>query len=136
MLDESLDEEEEESKFSCEHCKKEFPSKTFLIHISRKSDCKAFYGPRFEEMKKKKKHENVKRFRKKTDNQTEKVAKRKSYQVKKMNSDANLARYYEEIEFGPEFVCVCCHASLDGNQVLEFTEDRKEKIGHALFKTS
>ena len=70
MLDESLDEEEEESKFSCEHCKKEFPSKTFLIHISRKSDCKAFYGPRFEEMKKKKKHENVKRFRKKTDNQT------------------------------------------------------------------
>ena len=64
-------------------------------------------------MKKKKKHENVKRFRKKTDNQTEKVAKRKSYQVKKMNSDANLARYYEEIEFGPEFVCVCCHALME-----------------------
>ena len=40
-------------------------------------------------MKKKKKHDNVKRFRKKTDNQTQKAAQRKAYQEKKMNSDAN-----------------------------------------------
>ena len=58
---------------------------------------------------------------------------RTAYQEEKMNSDANLAKYYAEIEFGPEFICICCHASLDENQVLEFTDERKEKI---MFTTS
>ena len=65
MLEKSLD-EQEELKLICEHCKKEFLSTSFLRHIGHKSDCKAFYGPKFEEMKKNKLHEYVKKFRKKT----------------------------------------------------------------------
>ena len=44
--------EEEESTLSCEHCNREFKRKSLLIHINRKSDCKAFYGPKLEELKK------------------------------------------------------------------------------------
>ena len=51
-----------------------------------------------------------------------------------MDSDANLARYYEEIEFGPEFVCVCCHASLDENQVLSSLKIGKKKLAMLCLK--
>ena len=109
-------------------CKgRKFTSTALYNHISHSSDCKAFYGKRFEEMKK----ENQDKSRE-SDNKDQRKAK--AYQKEKMNSDANLAKFYAEIEFGPEFICICCHASLDENQVLEFTEERKEKIGPTLFR--
>ena len=49
---ENLD-KEVESTLSCEHCNEEFRSTLLLKHIAFKSDCKAFYGPKFQEMKKK-----------------------------------------------------------------------------------
>ena len=104
---------------------RKFTSTALYNHISHSFKCKAFYGQRFEDMKKeksdKRKKANVK-------------VMREAHQEKKMDSDANLARFYAEIEFGPEFICICCHASLDENQVLEFTEERKEKIGPTLFR--
>jgi hypothetical protein len=107
-------------------CKRRtFTRTTLLKHIAHNFNCKAFYGQRFEEMKKENQNNNQNNMNK---------AARKAYQKEKMDSDANLARYYAEIEFGPEFICICCHASLDENQVLEFTEERKEKIGPTLFK--
>jgi hypothetical protein len=107
-------------------CKRRtFTRTTLLKHIAHNFNCKAFYGQRFEEMKKENQNNNQNNMNK---------AARKAYQKEKMDSDANLARYYAEIEFGPEFICICCHASLDENQVLEFTEERKEKIVPTLFK--
>ena len=44
--------EEEEPTLTCENCRKEFRRKSLLIHISHKFECKAFYGPKLEEMKK------------------------------------------------------------------------------------
>ena len=48
---ESFD-KEEELTLPCEHCQNEFRRTSLLIHINRKSDCKAFYGHKLEEMKK------------------------------------------------------------------------------------
>ena len=45
--------EDEEPTLTCENCRKEFRRTSLLIHITHKSDCKAFYGPKLEEMKKK-----------------------------------------------------------------------------------
>ena len=38
----------------CDFCKKSFTQTTILRHIGQSQACKAFYGPRFKEMKKKK----------------------------------------------------------------------------------
>ena len=127
--------EHEEVLVSCENCGKEFIETSLANHISHRPDCKTFYGPRLEEMKKKRNQERVRKFRKKNGLQRELEGQRRAYDEKKKDSDANLAKYFKEIEFGPEFICICCHASLDENQVLVFTDERKEKIGQNLFET-
>ena len=47
MEHEGSDEEE-----SCENCKKRYPKSSILKHIGKNKECKTFYGPRFNEMKK------------------------------------------------------------------------------------
>ena len=51
---------------------------------------------------------------------------------KKNDSDACLMQFEKDTQFGPEFVCVCCHAGLFEKQVLEFTDERKNKVGEDL----
>ena len=48
------------------------------------------------------------------------------------DSAANMAKYKKSIEFGPEFVCVCCHGGFFEEQVLVLTDKRKKKIGNEL----
>ena len=96
-----------------------------MKHISHRVDCKAFYGPRFEQMK----YDQTQRSRQKNLERN-----RNTYEEKKKDSDANLELFFTQTEVGPEFVCICCHSSLDENEVLEFTETREEKIGPDLFK--
>ena len=52
------------------------------------------------------------------------------------DSDANMAKYKKSIEFGPEFVCVCCHGGFFEEQVLVLTDKRKKKIGNELMGRS
>ena len=127
----------------CEGCNKEFTTVTLLKHISHKPSCKTFYGARFEQMKQRehdRRHTKEKRrtwkqkSREKLGTKKELENKRKSYEKQKKDSDANLKKFYQETEFGPEFICVCCHAMLDENQTLELTDERKRRIGKALLK--
>ena len=59
-------------------------------------------------------------------------ANRESYARKKRDSDANLAQFHKDDQFGPEFICVCCHEGLFERQVHHFTDERKDKIGKDL----
>ena len=59
---------------------------------------------------------------------------RERAQSKRSNSDSNLQQFEKDTEFGPEFICVCRHAGLFENQVVEFTDERKNKIGEELLK--
>ena len=52
------------------------------------------------------------------------------------DSEANMSKYKKSIEFGPEFVCVCCHGGFFEEQVWVLTEKRVEKIGPDLMKDS
>ena len=52
------------------------------------------------------------------------------------DSAANMAKYEKSIEFGPEFVCVCCHGGFFEEQVLVLTDKRKKKIGNELMGRS
>ena len=56
--------------------------------------------------------------------------------AKKYDSDANMAKYEKSIEFGPEFVCVCCHGGFFEDQMLSLTDKRKIKIGSELIDKS
>jgi hypothetical protein len=49
---------------SCEFCKKEVPKSSLLLHIGKSYNCKAHYGKRFENLKKKKNKERKKLWRK------------------------------------------------------------------------
>ena len=42
----------EESEVLCKFCKQRFESASILKHIGNNEECKLFYGPRFEAMKK------------------------------------------------------------------------------------
>ena len=54
----------------------------------------------------------------------------------KYDSETYMAKYVKSIEFGPEFVCICCHGGFFEDQVLAFNEKRKNKIGSELNKRS
>ena len=91
------EEEKSSSKISCENCKKSFEPKYILIHIGRNKLCKAFYGPKFAELKKKQNRQKVQRFRAKPGNyQKELESKRKSYSrgLEKKNQKK---QYYQKV---------------------------------------
>ena len=110
----------EEADYVCENCNQRETQATLLKHISHRPDCKAFYGPRFEEMK-------LNEQKKRSD------CMRNNYNIKKKDSDANLTLYHQDIEYGPEFVCISCHSGLFENEVLELTDQRRQKIDPKLF---
>ena len=49
---------------ACENCQKTFPPKSIFCHIGHNKKCKAFYGVRFDEMKKQQSREKTQRKRK------------------------------------------------------------------------
>ena len=56
---------------------------------------------------------------------------------RKLNSNSNvsatqrLERFRKKVQYGPIFVCSCCHQKFFDNQVEEFTEKLKEQIDTA-----
>ena len=48
---------------ACEFCKKSFDNKSILRHIGKSEGCKAHYGPRFQEMKKKNANARASKYR-------------------------------------------------------------------------
>lgn len=48
---------------ACEFCKKSFDNKSILRHIGKSVDCKAHYGPRFQEMKRKNANARASKYR-------------------------------------------------------------------------
>ena len=44
--------EDSDEEESCENCEEIYPTSSLLKHIGKNKECKAFYGPRFHEMKK------------------------------------------------------------------------------------
>ena len=138
--------ESAERKVPCENCGELFLGLT--KHIGHNASCKDHYGARFDEMKRKQQSEKRQRYRKKIGKEEvkeknkeylqrhrKKIGKEKHnernrnyYQEKRDDSDANLARFYQETEFGPEFVCVSCHGGLFEKEVYEFTEARQQSI--------
>jgi hypothetical protein len=61
---------------------------------------------------------------------------REKAQEKKRDSDANLSKFYKDIEFGPEFICICCHANLFEKEVHEFTDEKENSIAKKLYDDS
>ena len=144
----------------CEKCDKMFLPTSILRHIQHVKACKAFYGARIEDMKKKRKEEfNTNRDKEKrkienknrskekikiTNKNRSKEKRKKSNEAsykkneevlrktnreyaqnKRADSDVNLANFKKETEFGPEFICVCCHGSLFEKEVYDFNEKRR-----------
>ena len=46
------------------------------------------------------------------------------------------SKYHRDIEFGPEFVCICCHGAFFEDQVFVLTDKREGKIDPELMKKS
>ena len=164
--EESTDDEKEEHWMTCEGCLVSFLKVSLLRHIAHSKKCKEFYGPRFTDMKKQKKNEGQREFRKKKGREEELKKKRekhannpknqraydKAYYQKhkqkkqknardkaanlKKDSNANMEKYEKSKQFGPEFVCICCHGGLFEDQVLVLTEKRSNRIGPELMKKS
>ena len=63
-----------EKTVSCDYCSKELPESSILKHIGNSQACKVHYGPRFDRMKRKKKHQQ---------NKTMEKRKRKRKRVKR-----------------------------------------------------
>ena len=53
-----------EKTVSCDYCSKELPESSILKHIGNSQACKVHYGPRFDRMKRKKKHQQNKKMEK------------------------------------------------------------------------
>ena len=93
-------------------------------------------------MKKKKNREKVKRAHDKNPEKKKNRSKkyyeqnreiltkkaREKAREKLKDSDANLEKFKKAMEFGPEFVCVCCHRCLFEGQVFVFDKKLQAKI--------
>ena len=151
---------------TCENCNLTKPKNQILIHIGQTKACKTHYGPRFKAMKALNEKERKQRLRarigKEKVNEQQRQAyarnqeslrqkKRERYQEnqetlskkareraqeKKHDSDANLSKFYKDIEFGPEFICVCCHANLFETEVHDFTAEKQKSIAKKLYEDS
>ena len=51
-------------QISCEFCKKNLYEKSLLLHISKSKNCKAYYGKRYDDLKKEKNKEKKQLWRK------------------------------------------------------------------------
>ena len=138
---------------TCENCKKEFPAKSLLIHIAKRKDCKAYYGIRYNVMKEENQKEWKTRSRSKIGKDEVNRQQRQDYhegnkgkkqvyyqqnreslkkisreraQSKRNDSNANQAVFENDIKFGPEFICICCHGGFFEKEVYDLTEKKEE----------
>lgn len=61
---------------------------------------------------------------------------REKAREKLKDSDANLEKFKKAMEFGPEFVCVCCHRCLFEGQVNVFNKKLQAKINPKILHSS
>ena len=101
-------------------------------------------------MKKKKNREKVKRAHDKNPEKKKNRSKkyyeqnreilskkaREKAREKLKDSDANLEKFKKAMEFGPEFVCVCCHRCLFEGQVFVFDKKLQAKIDPKILHSS
>ena len=87
------EEENPEDEVVCENCGKNLTQSTILKHIVQMKECKAFYGPRYEEMKRKKNRNKVRKHRKKVGLDQELRKKREKYRLKKEMIQAEKKKY-------------------------------------------
>ena len=107
----------------------------------RVQKCKKRIGNKILATRQKKEYANNPQNRKKNSNEfynrnkeTIRIVSRDRAREKRFDCNANLAKFHQETEFGPELIFICCHASLDENEVLEMTSQRKEKIRPDLYE--
>ena len=132
-----------------------------MIHISRNEACKTFYGQRFDEMKEVNKKGWMPKFRAKIGKENTNILQRKRYhdgdkdtrkqyyeenreslskasreraQSKRNDSNCNKAAFERDTEFGPEFICICCHGAYFEKDVYELTEKRRNAIKQDVLK--
>ena len=97
MFSESENSEEKETLVACKRCSKTFLPRSILIHIGRDKLCKAFYGERFDKMKKEKNRKKKQKYRANSKNKERELeSERKSYSksTKKKNDKK---KYYQEV---------------------------------------
>ena len=100
-------------------------------------------------MKKKKCREKVQRFREKPGNREKELEqkrksypgaqatkKKKYYDTRKKDSTLNDLKYRKSIQFGPLFICVCCHAGLFKRNVKVFTKKLLNNIDPEILDSS
>ena len=74
--------ENPDDEVSCENCNKKFVQSTILKHIGHNANCKSHYGPRFEDMKRKKNRHKKRKSRQKLGTKHEMKKQRGSYKRK------------------------------------------------------
>ena len=80
------EEDNPEDEVTCENCDKKFVQSTILMHLSHRKDCKSHYGPRFEDMKRKKNRHKKRKSRQKLGTEHELKKNREAY--KRKNEEA------------------------------------------------
>ena len=81
--------EDSEEKISCECCEKNLIRSALLKHISHTIECKMFYGQRFEDMKRKKNRQKMRKYRQKVGTEEELRKKREKYRHEIQQRQAN-----------------------------------------------
>ena len=123
----------------CQSCGKQCKPETILKHISGKKDCKKHYSEHEKEHEKLKemskiRYKNKYQIRHRSRTKESRSLENKTYyqQNRKQILDKSIAKYrnetcskskfYEEIQFGPIFPCICCMRCLSLSGVKLLTE--------------
>ena len=126
-----------EGYINCKVCNKPFKEKSILIHIGLIKNCKANYPAKdLEKLTSEsnmRKLNQIKEIKRKTYNPQKKSSENKAYYVQNKasvrskqhehyESKKNLAKFYEECQYGPIFPCICCKRCLPKRGVKIFQE--------------
>ena len=115
----------------CQNCKQPFRPETILNHISKKRDCKKHYSvhvkdhQKLQDMSKTRGHQRDKSRSKENrslQNKTYYQQNRKPILAKYHNETCSKSKFFEEIQYGPIFPCVCCMRCLSLSGVKVLTE--------------
>ena len=72
----------------------------------------------------KKKKEKSRAYFKQNKESLSKAARERA-QLRKTDSNTNQAMFEKDTEFGPKFICICCHGAYFEKDVYELTEKRR-----------
>ena len=117
----------------CKKCKRRLKPETILRHIALKQDCKQHYSEHEEELQKlkdmsKTRAQNKLQIKNRSRTKEDRSLENKNYYqhnrqqivARYYNENCSKSKFFEEIQFGPIFPCVCCMRclSLSGVKVL------------------